>query len=100
MIVLLRNVDMHSYAPSNIFLDLTNINFSAFDVMLCYATRITKESTNVHPWYELKIIIDKVHKNVCGHASLSDIKILLKQNNIWTEEAENYLNRVVDTCSK
>ena len=74
----LENIDMHSY----VFLNQANNNCSAFDAKLLCATGIIKESTNIRPWSELKKIIDKVHKHVCGHASLSDIKILLKRSSL------------------
>ena len=41
-----------------------------------------------------------MHKHVCGHASLSDMKILLERNDLWSEEVEKCLSRVVDSCEK
>ena len=67
--------------------------------MLLCATGIIEESTNVRPWAELNKIVDKVHKHVCGHARLNDIKILLKRNSMWAGEVERYLNRVIDSSS-
>ena len=95
----LENIEKHSYAPSYIFLDRKISNCSTFDAKLLCATGIIKESTNVHPWSELKKTIDKFHKHVCGHASLNDIKILLQRNSMWTDEVEKYLNRVINSCS-
>ena len=36
--------------------------------------------------------MDKVHKFVRGHESLSDIKILLQHNTMWSPEFDKYLN--------
>ena len=55
-------------------------------------------TTNVRPWSELNRIIDEVYKYVCGHASINDIKILLKRNNMYTDDVEKYLNHVIDSC--
>ena len=75
---------MHSFVPSYIFLDRANSNYSTFDAMLFCATGVIKEAKFVLPWPELKKTSDEVHKHVCGHASVSEIKILLKRNNNWT----------------
>lgn len=40
------------------------------------------------PWKEVKLILDKLHKHVCGHATYSEIKPLLKRNNLWSNEAK------------
>ena len=95
-VVQLQNVDMHFYVPSYIFLNETNNSWSNFQVKLFCVTANIGESTNVRPWSELKSIVDKIHKHVCGHASLSDIQVLLQLNNMWTTEIEKYLNRVVN----
>lgn len=50
------------------------------------------------PWKEIKHIIDKIHKHVCGHSSLSDMKTLLKRNDLWNHEAKKYLIEVIDGC--
>ena len=98
-VVPLQKVDMHSYIPSYIFLNKTNNNSSYFLAKLFWTTGSIGESTNLHPWFELKRIIDKVHKHVCGHASLSDIQILLQRNNMWTSEVKKYLRRVLNSAA-
>lgn len=35
-------------------------------------------------WTGLRYVLDRVHKHVCGHAYLSDMKILLSRNSLWT----------------
>lgn len=32
------------------------------------------------PWSRAKFIVDKVHKHICGHATISDVKILVDKN--------------------
>lgn len=51
------------------------------------------------PWKELKRIVDKVHRHVCGHADISDIKLLLSRNNLLTKDTEEYLHFIVSRCS-
>ena len=88
---------MHSYVPSYIFLKGANTSCSTYRAKLCCATGNFHESTNQLPWPELKKIIDKVNKHVCGHPSLSGIQILLLHNNMWCDEVEKNLNRVVSS---
>ena len=95
----LLNFDMHSYIPSSIFLKQETESHSIFQAKLFCATGTIHNSTYSRPWTELKKIIDKLHKHVCGHASLSDIQILLQCNNLLSTEIEKYLNRVVTSCS-
>lgn len=47
------------------------------------------------PWHEIKALVDKVHKHVCGHASLRDMKILLERNDIWSYDVRAYLHQTI-----
>ena len=49
-------------------------------------------------WIEVKKIIDKVHKHVCGHARLNDMQILVERNAMWNPEVRKYLSRVIEPC--
>lgn len=49
-------------------------------------------------WNEIKHIIEKVHKHVCGHASFSDFKMLLERNNIWNAAVEEYICQLINNC--
>ena len=62
------------------------------------ATSTISDSENSLSWKEVKKIIDKVQKHVCGHASLSDIQILFERNNVWNPEIRKYLSRAVESC--
>ena len=97
-IIPLQNVHTHSCGPSYIFLDQTN-NDSTFDPILFCTTGIIEESINFQPWSELRKMINKVFKLICGHASFSGIQILWNRNNMWTDEVEKVVYRGVNSCS-
>ncbi|PXF44010.1 hypothetical protein BWQ96_06243 [Gracilariopsis chorda] len=42
--------------------------------------------------------MDKVHKNVCGHATYTHIKTLLQRNQVWDYSIEKYLSRTLEEC--
>ena len=47
---------------------------------------------------EVKKVVDKVRKHVCGHASFSDFKILIDRNNIWDFDVEDYERKLIINC--
>ena len=51
-------------------------------------------------WPEIKKIIEKVHKHICGHANLTDIRLLLQRNDIWNDHIEDYVHRLIEGCHK
>ena len=51
------------------------------------------------PWNEIKSIIDKVHKHVCGHANFTDFQSLLKRNELWNEAVASYVHKLVEECT-
>ena len=76
--ILLENIDLHSYLPFSLFIGGRSKHCYKLQAQLFCATGNPDDSKPQRPWYEMKKIIDKVHKHVCGHASLSDMKILLE----------------------
>lgn len=50
------------------------------------------------PWKEIKMIIDKVHKHVCGHATLTDFKLLLERNGLWNASIQDYISSIMRSC--
>ena len=50
------------------------------------------------PWSKVKGIVDKVHKHVCGHATLTDIRILLERNDMWNAAVEEYVSQLLQRC--
>ena len=93
-----QNVDLHSYIPLGLFFYVQQQHIPCFRTKLFCAAAQIEESIEQRPWEELKKIVDKVHKHVCGHAKLSGIQILLERNQIWSAEVEKYLNRVIQSC--
>lgn len=51
-------------------------------------------------WHEVKKIIDRVHKHICGHANRTDFQIILKRNNIWNNEIQGYVSKLIQDCRK
>eukprot|EP00171_Calliarthron_tuberculosum_P000101 IDg101t1 len=88
----LADHDMHCFVPLFTFGVCAN---SA--EMYCATVSFASKATN-RSWPELKSIIDKVHKHVCGHASYNDIRILLERNDLWNEDVRKYLQSSIDLC--
>lgn len=51
------------------------------------------------PWKEVTAIIDKVHRHVCGHANLTDIRVFLQRNKMWNNAVEKYVSDLVSRCT-
>ena len=94
--------DQHSYIP------LSSVDFSltvsppvfSLDGFTAQLNDDTNNGTPVtdRPWSQLKRIVDRVHEHTCGHAIFSDIRSLLKRNQLWTSAVEHYLSTVIDKC--
>ena len=50
-------------------------------------------------WIEVKKIIDKVHKHVCGHATYTDFLLLLERNDLWNESVASYVCKIIKECT-
>ena len=88
--------DLHSYVPYATFSRaVPEKHHSASLNALCASSA---HNTGIRPWNEVKRIIDKVHKHICGHASFSDIRTLLERNDMWSKEVEKYISSTVETC--
>ncbi len=90
---------MHSFLPSHLFWTDAPNSSSSFQAILFCATAVIQETDCNRAWSDIKKIVDKDHKHVCGHAELSDMQTLLERNNSWNHEVKTYLNRIVDSCS-
>lgn len=64
---------------------------------ICAAANLDS-SGFAHSWPNLQNIVDRVHTHVCGHASLTDLKLLLQLNNIWNDSVADYLSTVLEKC--
>ena len=87
--------ELHSYIPSEAFHSKTTAGSSK---RLFCATANLQEIHADRPWSEIKKIVDKVHKHVCGHASYTDIKTLLERNKLWNPAVHKYLSTTVERC--
>lgn len=82
-----------------------NFNFSALPLSVekkvrLFCARATTVSDLVErPWRELTQIFEKEHRHVCGHASYTDIKLLLQLNNLWNESVNKYLSTTFEECA-
>eukprot|EP00171_Calliarthron_tuberculosum_P017605 IDg17605t1 len=96
----LTDQEYHSFVPYKVFCqDCSHLSSSQRSRLYC-ATAQFDQQPSARPWAELKKIVDKVHKHVCGHSSYSDIKILLQRNNLWNHEVMKYLSEQIETCGK
>ena len=95
-----ENVELHSYLSCWLFLSDHRTDGIRFQAKFYCATEVVGDPENIRSRKELTKIVDKVHKRVCGHASLSDMKILLERNDLWTPEVAKCLNSLIDSCEK
>lgn len=78
----LADFDLHSFIPYENFLSNRAIDsLETWNKIYCAATAQINGQILTRPWSEVKNIIDKVHKHVCGTSTYSDMKILLQREN-------------------
>ena len=92
MTISLVDRDLHCYLPLSA-LGIASDNAQAYCAVFLFAAK-----ASYRPWCEIKAIFDKVHKHVCGHASLRDMQILLERNDLWSNEVKAYLHQTVEVC--
>lgn len=63
---------------------------------LSFLSATTLDNTS---WSDVKKVVDKVHRHVCGHASFTDYKLLLERNGLWNNVIAAYLTEVVNGCT-
>lgn len=80
--ITLHDYDLQCFVPYHIFCE-GNEGPDTEAMMYC-ATVSLQDNTQTRPWKELKSIVDRVHRYVCGHSSYTDMKILMERNGIWT----------------
>jgi len=96
--------DMHSYIGYGLFHAYRHKKPSMADtnaVIASFFCATAQFPTNAskRPWNEVRRIVDKVHRHVCGHASFSDMKTLLKRNDLWNHEIKKYLIDKIEVCT-
>lgn len=86
------------------YIPLTDIEFLSYISM----SRCTRKSTNDpalacnssrdlenNPWYELRPLLDKVPKPVCGYANYTEQQVLIDRNNLWNETVASYVDQLL-----
>lgn len=69
--------------------------------LACKNTVCNSSSSNVltkRSWPDIKAIIDRFHLHVCGHSDYSDMKTLLARNDLWNDNAQDYLKQIMSIC--
>lgn len=61
---------------------------------------MSSQSVHEKPWSEVKGLVNKAYKHVCGHAALTDLKTLLQRNDFWSEEIVQYVAGVQRTFAE
>ena len=92
MTISLIDHDLHCYLPLSAF-GLVSNNAQAYCAVFSFAAKASNR-----PLGEIKAIVDKVHKHVCGHASLRNMQILLERNDLWSNEVKTFLHQTVEVC--
>lgn len=92
--VSLVNVDLQCHVPCISFL----YGACPGNTLTTVLNYMSAQSLADSPWIELKRFVDKVHKNVCVHASFKDLKTLLERNGYWTGEICRYVASVQNSC--
>lgn len=72
----MMDFDMHSYIPMKYF-HSSEMSMTEASKLFCATVDVYYIETR--PWNEIREIVDKVHKHVCGNASYSDTKVLLER---------------------
>ena len=91
----LINHDHHSYIPFKAIVT-DGHNGKSVNRLACFG--VYHPENQALTWPYIKLIIDRVHKHVCGHAAYSDIRTLLTRIAMWTQTVQHYLDRVTHSC--
>lgn len=72
-----------SYIPMSAYMSDASEKY-----IMSYMTANIKEERS---WSYVKAIVSKVHRHVCGHASFTCIRIVLEQNDLWSDEVTEHV---------
>lgn len=50
-------------------------------------------------WQKHRAVADKIHKNICGHADISYLKLLIERNKLLSPDVEKYLTHIMSWFS-
>ena len=95
--ITMADVGDHSYLDASRFMrnNLSIDGDSSERSLICLTCSVHSAELS---WADIKKIIDKVHRHVCGHATYNDIKLLLDRNKIWTDDCAKYLSHIMEQC--
>lgn len=54
--------------------------------------------SNYVPWKQLKRIVYRLHRHVCGHVKFPDMRTILVRNGMWRLHAQVYVVQTVNEC--
>lgn len=83
--------DRSSFIPMSSF---NVMNDEHVSVMWCLNGNTVENKQRDH----FKTIVVMVHKQVCGTATFTNIKILLRRIDMWNESVKKYVSHLVDRC--
>lgn len=78
----------NSASLSYVQMDRFRISNDTENVLECLSDSMLEEKS----WSEVKAIIDKVQKHVCGHANYTDLQLLLERNDLWKGSVASYVH--------
>lgn len=84
----LIDYDLHSYITLSFF-KWKLINVSSHNFIQAFWTCKTSLS-----WKKLKSVADKTQKQICVHADISDVKLPIEQNKLFSLNVEKYLTQL------
>ena len=79
-----------SYLPMSVFSSENN----EAPVLSCLNGNISKKPSR----NQVKAIVDKVHKQVCGHTNLTDMRLILQCNGLWNDIVCDYASQLIESC--
>ena len=97
--VTLQDVHYHTHIPYQSFITISKHDNTVTNKLFCATAEICN-NLGRRPWKEIRQVVDKVHKHVCGHSNYTDIKILLQRNSLWSNEVQKYLSNTLEHCPK
>lgn len=60
---------------------------------------MTAKISSYRPWDKVKILVHIVQKHICGHVSYTDLKSMLKRNNVWSDNVINDVANIDQTLT-
>ena len=97
--------DMHSHVKLERFNDIIENSIKKIgeeqtsNIESCQTLLASYVKNTLSNWSDVRRVMARVHKHVCGHASYADIKTLLERNNLWNEQSQLYVSYLIEECN-